>query len=215
MTKRIFSLISLAISGLFLLSSSNVFAASTVQFEGGANDFVFSNDDLFDDVKTMMPGDTRTENITVRNIASDYDYVKIFLRAESSGEANVLLSQLNLKLYLDGELLSDTSADNPGALTTDLELGTFYPGDEVTLSAEISAPVSLGNDYMHLNGEIKWIFTAEAYKDGKPATYPNTGAGVTSESNNANSEIIIAVIATAIVTATSFILIHHKRQKTA
>ena len=194
-----------------LTFGQTVFAASTVQFEGGAENFVFSpSNDLFGSFKDLAPGDTRTETITVKNLASDYDYVKIYLRAETSSDTNSLLSQLTLNLYQPGELLSSTSASNTGALTTNFELGTFTYGEETLLAVEIIAPSSLGNNYLHTQGEINWIFTAEAYKDGQIVA-PDTGIMSTSGSTLATETIILAAVAAALLASTTY-LIHRQRQ---
>ena len=179
MIKRLYYYIASILLVLGLFFSGNAFAASTVRFEGGAENFVFLKDgaattDLFDELKNLVPGDTKSEVITVKNIATDYDYVKIYLRAEPNENSADFLSQLDIKIYQDSELLSNASASDSAGLTNDVLLGTFNPNEEITLTVELSAPLNLGNDYQHATGDITWIFTAEAYKDGQIIT-PNTG----------------------------------------
>ena len=193
MYKRILSLLFLILSGLFL--SSTALAASTVKFEGGAENFVFYSDnsktktDLFGGLKDLMPRDTKTETITVKNTARDYDYVKIFLRAEPLAETNTLLDRLTLNIYHDNVLVSSSPASSQGALASNLELGTFNYGEETLLTVEIIAPSDLENNYEYTEGEINWIFTAEAYKDGKIVS-PNTGTTSFFNSPNALPEIL-------------------------
>lgn len=190
---------------------ANPYATATVSFEGGAENFVFSpTGNLFGDLSQFMPGDTRSSTITVKNIATDYDFVKIYLRAEPDSGASDLLSKLNLTVSQDGELLSSAPASNPSVLATNYELGTFNPGKETNLSIELSAPSSLGNTYEYTSGDIKWIFTAEAYKDGKPVA-PNTGSAP-SDHSSANTNLVI-IAASALVLAmlsTLILLSHHK-----
>ena len=191
------------------ISSQTAFATSTVQFEGGAENFVFYPDgawtstDLFGDLQNLMPGDQRTETITVKNLASDYDYIKIYLRAESDTATNGLLSQLTFNLSHGEELISSDASAN-------LALGTFYPGDETTLTLEVSAPLTLGNAYQHTQNEIKWIFTAEAYKDGQIVA-PDTGIMSTSGSTLATETIILAAVATTALLAGIIYLAHHHK----
>ena len=189
--------------GFLALAPASVFATSTVQYEGGAENFVFytaNNTDLFSDFKSMMPGDTRATDITVKNIASEYDYVKIFLRAESSTSSDSLLSRLTLNLYRDGELISTSPASDPGSLLENYELGTFYPGDETLLTVELSAPLTLGNNFQDADEEIRWLFSAEAYKDGKMVV-PNTGSMPTANTASATPIIMITVLPITIVLA--------------
>ena len=76
-------------------------AAAAVTYEGGAEKFVFlpgseySDSDLFESFKNVLPGDELTQTITVRN---DKDMqVRIYLRAEPVNQASEeFLSKLTL-----------------------------------------------------------------------------------------------------------------------
>lgn len=196
--------------------SPSVSATSAVQFVGGAENFIFYPDggwnatDLFGGLKNLMPGDKRSESIIVKNTATDYDYVKIYLRADpnhdsTSSNANTnnssdssdastseLLSQLNLNVYQDGKLISSSSAAEPGGLTNNVLLGSFNSGDETMLVAEVSAPENLGNRFTNSIGAVDWFFTAEAYKNGT-AIPPDTGILTTTDINGATVAIIITI----------------------
>ena len=205
MIKRLSYLLLSSFLALGLLFGVDAHATSTVSFEGGAENFVFSpSNDLFGGFKDLAPGDTRTETITVKNLATDYDFVKLYLRAESDTATNGLLSQLTFNLSRGEELISSDASAN-------LVLGTFYPGDETTLTLEVSAPLTLGNAYQHTQNEIKWIFTAEAYKDGQIAP-PNTGTALATPS--AANETIVIASASALVLAmlTTLMLLVRKKQ---
>ncbi|MBQ3294534.1 hypothetical protein IJG98_02295 [Candidatus Saccharibacteria bacterium] len=205
MIKRLSYLLLSSFLALGLLFGVDAHATSTVSFEGGAENFVFSpSNDLFGGFKDLAPGDTRTETITVKNLATDYDFVKLYLRAESDTATNGLLSQLTFNLSRGEELISSDASAN-------LALGTFYPGDETTLTLEVSAPLTLGNAYQHTQNEIKWIFTAEAYKDGQIAP-PNTGTALATPS--AANETIVIASASALVLAmlTTLMLLVRKKQ---
>lgn len=203
MIKRLSYLLLSSFLALGLLFGMDAHATSTVSFEGGAENFVFSpSNDLFGSFKDLAPGDTRTETITVKNLAADYDFVKLYLRAESDTATNGLLSQLTFNLSHGEELISSDASAN-------LALGTFYPGDETTLTLEVSAPLTLGNAYQHTQNEIKWIFTAEAYKDGQIAP-PNTGTALTTPS--AANETIVIASALVLTMLTTLMLLVRKKQ---
>ncbi|MBQ6147366.1 hypothetical protein IJI70_00775 [Candidatus Saccharibacteria bacterium] len=211
MYRRVLNLLFLILFGLSF--SSTALAVSTVKFEGGAENFVFYSDnsktetDLFGGLKDLMPGDTKTETITIKNTARDYDYVKIFLRAEPPTETNALLNHLTLNIYHDNVLVSSSPASNQDTLASNLELGTFNYGEETLLAVEIIAPSDLGNNYEYTEGEINWIFTAEAYKDGKIVS-PNTGVTSSLDSSNVFPEILIASLLA--ITILSIIISLHK-----
>ena len=79
----------ITISAILLLSLVLAMPASalrsSVYFLGRADSFVFhpgtswSDTDLFDNFKGLMPGDTRTEEINVRNASNDCDTVKLYI----------------------------------------------------------------------------------------------------------------------------------------
>ncbi len=190
MKKNYFKFLLLSLVFGFMFSTPVGALKSAVYFEGGAENFVFypgtnwSDTDLFDGFKNAMPGDRLEETIRVRNAAPEYDHVKIYLRAETHGAKNKtqdsvasiedlasmrdFLSQLSMKVYNGADLIYDASPDQLDGLTENVLLGDFYDGNEKTLKVILEVPIELDNKYMHRVGEVDWIFTAEAFKDGKP-----------------------------------------------
>ena len=68
-------------------------AADAVVSRQGTNGLViettgsgYTDTDLFGNFKNVMPGDELTENITIKNNVSGFDYVKLYIRAESHDE---------------------------------------------------------------------------------------------------------------------------------
>ena len=93
--KKITKLLSSFTLSLILMLSTVLtsFAAdSTVTFNGESAGFTFTpgseytQTDLFDNFKNVMPGDKVTESITITNKASDCDYVQVYLRAVAHDE---------------------------------------------------------------------------------------------------------------------------------
>ena len=166
---------------------------SAVYFEGGADNFVvYPGHDLFDGFKNVYPGDKLSEEIRVRNTAPEYDYVKIYLRAETHDDIinppisadddtatmHDFLRQLSLKVYNGGNLIYSATPDQLDGLSQNQLLGEFVNGASTKLTVQLDVPVTLGNKYMHRVGEVDWIFTAEGYIDDKPVCpdcpcYPN------------------------------------------
>lgn len=187
-------------------------ADSSITYEGGAEKFVFvpgseyTETDLFDNFKGVMPGDVVGETITIKNDCRGCDYVKIYMRAEvhdetenpmspnvageevSAAAMNDFLSQLSMKVYIGDKLIYDASPDELDGLAENVLLGSFGYGAGAELDVQLEVPIELGNEYANRVGEVDWVFTVEErdYKspDGgggkapKPGSDPEPGPGV-------------------------------------
>ena len=185
MKKTLKTISALALVLVLLLGMSvTAFAESKVTYEGGAEKFVFlpgseySETDLFENFKGVMPGDVITQEITVRNNYTKAEKVNIYLRAVVHDEqGNPLseevartedlvsmqhfLSQLTMTVKQGDKVLFSASPDELGGLKENVLLGTF-PGKSYTkLVVELSVPIELGSEYANRVGEVDWVFTAE------------------------------------------------------
>ena len=182
-------IIALLFTVVLLLSSTvTVFAADgKVTYSGNAGNFVFepgsdhSLTDLFPNFKGVMPGDTLTQKITVKNNADNKVKVKIYIRSLGAHEDSVeFLSQLGLKVAKssDNEMayMFDAAADETAQLTDWVCLGALYSGGEVNLDVTLNVPVELPNEYQNKIGYLDWEFMIEEFPvepdDPKP---PQTG----------------------------------------
>ena len=185
MKKIITLLITLAV---LLSSTVTVFAADgKVTYSGNAGNFVFepgsehSLTDLFPNFKGVMPGDTLTQKITVKNDAANNVKVKIYIRSLGAHEdSKEFLSKLALKVTKSEEnemaYMFDATADKTAQLTDWVCLGTLYSGGEVNLDVILNVPVELPNEYQNKIGYLDWEFMIEEFPvepdDPKP---PQTG----------------------------------------
>lgn len=105
--KQIFSfpLVALLIMGLSVTTlaaeSSVTFEENKViVFEPGST---YTDTDLFDNFKAVMPGDTLYENITIENQNSDYNYLEVYMRAILHDEdGNPISDKVLAELTADG-----------------------------------------------------------------------------------------------------------------
>lgn len=185
MKKIITLLITLA---LLLFSTVTVFAADgKVTYSGNAGNFVFepgsehSLTDLFPNFKGVMPGDTLTQKITVKNDADNKVKVKIYIRSLGAHEDSVeFLSQLGLKVAKSEEnemaYMFDAAANETAQLTDWVCLGTLYSGGEVNLDVTLNVPTSLDNEFQSKIGYLDWEFMIEEFpvEEGDPKP-PQTG----------------------------------------
>ena len=182
-------IITLLITFALLLSSTmTVFAADgKVTYSGNAGNFVFepgsehSLTDLFPNFKGVMPGDTLTQKITVKNNADNKVKVKIYMRSLGAHEDSVeFLSQLGLKVAKSEEnkmaYMFDAAANETAQLTDWVCLGTLYSGGEVNLDVTLNVPVELPNEFQNKIGYLDWEFMIEEFpiEEGDPKP-PQTG----------------------------------------
>ena len=182
-------IIALLFTFVLLLSSTvTVFAADgKVTYSGNAGNFVFepgsvhSLTDLFPNFKGVMPGDTLTQKITVKNNADNKVKVKIYMRALGAHQDSVeFLSQLRLMvLKSEGNKMAymfDAAADKTAQFTDWVCLGTLYSGGEVDLDVLLSVPVELDNMFQDKIGYLDWEFMVEEFpvEDTDPQP-PQTG----------------------------------------
>ena len=160
--KRVF----LILLALLLLVGMGAQAASLVRYEGGAEKFVFlpgtaySENDLFDNYKMVMPGDVLTQRITIRNTSGKP--VRIYLRAEKVDEQyEDFLSRINLQVAAKDGQIFDAAASETGQLTENTLLGTFRKGGVTDLVLTLTVPYDLGNEYMCTMGVVPWTFLVE------------------------------------------------------
>lgn len=169
-------IITLLITFALLLSSTmTVFAADgKVTYSGNAGNFVFepggehSLTDLFPNFKGVMPGDTLTQKITIKNDANNKVKVKIYMRSLGAHEDSVeFLSQLGLKVAKSEEnemaYMFDAAANETAQLTDWVCLGTLYSGGEVNLDVTLNVPTSLDNEFQSKIGYLDWEFMIEEF----------------------------------------------------
>ena len=192
-----------------LLVCSAAYAASSVTYEGGAEKFVFlpgseySDSDLFENFKGVMPGDILTQRIAVRN-ASD-SQVRLYMRVDPVEEKyRDFLSRMNLQVSCKDEEIFDAAASETAQLTENTLLGTFKRAGSTELVVTLTVPVDLGNEFMGTMGVVPWTFLVEEIPDDDT---PHTGD---------DFELSTWLIAAGmILLAIAAVLVQLKRQKKA
>lgn len=183
----------LTVLATLLLGTSTAWAVDGhVTYDGNAREFVFapgssySPTDLFPDLKGVMPGDTRTQNITVKNDSTKNVRANIYLRSEYADDrSRDFLSQLQFTLNVGNNNGQAYMFSPAGTLTPDNDgwvlLGTLYSGGEVDLSLLLTVPTDLDNQYMDRIGTVDWTFKVEELDvtPSDPQPPPKTGEAQT------------------------------------
>lgn len=186
---------------ILVLSASAAYAqGGSVTYSGNSREFIFapgssySPTDMFTDLKNVMPGDKRSQNITVRNDASKNVKTKLWLRSEYADESSRdFLSKLRFTLDVSNDNGQAYMFSSSGALTEEndgwIYLGTLYSGGEVNLTLNVYVPTELDNSYMDRLGIVEWTFKSEELpRDPDDPVPPKTG-----DSGSFNYLIIIVI----------------------
>lgn len=168
MKKRVLTFIMVLALCLGLAPSA---LASSVTYEGQAERFVFapgtdySPTDLFENFKSVMPGDEINQRIQVRNDADKNVKVKLYLRALGAHEGSKeFLEKMQLIVNQVGKsTLFAAPADQKATLEDWVCLGTFDSGADVFLNVTLMVPLEMDNQFQDAVGYLDWQFKVEEF----------------------------------------------------
>ena len=164
----------------------------TLVEQNGGVAFTFSGDnDLFDDFKGVLPGDSLDQTITVAASGrNDYPY-NIYLYArvcDKPGQdghpaviqpAEDFLDHLTIEVSRNGSVLGDGTNLGDGTGKSGVLLGEFHPGESLDLDVKLTVDIQMGNEFQNAAAYIDWVFFAEqtGTEDGYETPRPSPSGG--------------------------------------
>ena len=145
----------------------------TVTVEGAAARLLVFPADFFQNLKTLMPGDTVSDSFSIRN--NTEKEAEIFFRTEEpenlTQEQQELLENLEFRMVKDGEEIycGDLRSIQ---LQKEISLGSYKKGEASEVSFYISMPEEDQNRYAVRNTMVHWIFCCDSEDE---AFTPKTG----------------------------------------
>lgn len=172
--KRMQKIVSLLLAAVMLFALAVTVLADescTATYMEGSKKFVFSPDsgstpkDIFPNFKGVMPGDSLTQQIVIKNDVKNNVKIKLYIRSKGAKEGSeAFLSQLQLRVDQvgDSNLYADP-ADKTGDLSNWIYLGTIYAGGNIKLNLTLDVPIGLDNSFQDAVGYLEWQFKTEEF----------------------------------------------------
>lgn len=146
--------------------------------------------DLFHNFKGVMPGDTLTQDVVVKNGSANS--IKLYMQVLPHGANNALSDNVAEKTTLDNmtnflnqltlqvaagegdaqKVLFDIPKGKLATFADSAELGILYSGNAATLHVSLMVPIELENIYARTIGEVDFVFTIEEIPSGGGGTPP-------------------------------------------
>lgn len=150
--------------------------------------------DLFSDMKDLMPGDMRTQEISLQTENLE-GTASIWLKVDCDAQTAQVLQRLTLSVYADGRLVSSGPAGGE-ALEKGVELYEFTGDRTVPLRVELEVPVQVGNELADAREHWRWTFTVQDVS-GTEVVPPQTG-----DDSRLLPWIVLLVISSGMLVAT-------------
>ena len=160
----------IAASALILASSnlSRALGGDTLNYNGANRSFTYSGleqRDFFDTFKDLIPGDARSQSITV-GATQLQNPATMYLRLDNFTTHTEIYQYIHLTIAKNTETIFDSAADANESLIT---LHHFTQDESFDLTVSISVPVEVGNEVSDMTRDLQWTFFIEEETPAEPS----------------------------------------------
>ena len=143
---------------------------NSVVYEGSAHKLVAAPDDFFGNFGVLMPGDTVSDSVEIKNTTDNTAEIFFSAGYENQTDEQVgLLKALEIQIRYGGKEIYKGKLTEE-SLKNGISLGKYAPGQGGKMDFTITMPASLGNAYARRNADVKWVFTvSEDTPSGTPS----------------------------------------------
>lgn len=140
---------------------------SNVKLEGNSKGIVFiSGDEPFLYKKNMLPGDTVSRKMILKNNYTDSYFVYLKGERISKEEPYDLLDKIYVNIMYNNKSIYNDKILGRNKESKEIPLGLIKPGEEKYLTATATLDGdAVGNEYKNKEVEVNWIFTAVRIPD--------------------------------------------------
>jgi len=147
----------------------------TIKYENGASEDIIVSDDFFDNMKTIMPGDSYDSSIEIKN--KDKKVAKYYLRFKYD-EIALLKETILVITNKKGQIIYNGKIKD----AKNIFLGEYKKNQGEKLDLKILVPEDMENQYENLSTKLEWIFKVEYDKEidkkNNNKTNPQTGDNI-------------------------------------
>ncbi|WWU64403.1 LPXTG cell wall anchor domain-containing protein [Clostridium baratii] len=135
---------------------------SNVKLEGNSDGIVFiSGDEPFLYKENMLPGDTVSRKMILKNNYTDSYFVYLKGERISKEEPYDLLDKIYVNITYENKSIYNGKILGENKESREIPLGLIKPGEEKQLTATATLDGdAIGNEYKNKEVEVNWIFTA-------------------------------------------------------
>lgn len=146
---------------------------STVVYENNSDQYIRLDDAFFDNLGSLLPGDSTIENISVKNSSTHVmDYLISIDDSKMTQEEIDLLENIELIITNDND--GEEVYSGNLHINDKISLGTFNPGESGDFTLEVKIPKNLNNQFSKIFMKIIWTFSLDD-KGEMPGSNPITG----------------------------------------